>query len=126
MSKKDNFQIPLPLVQYEIEHEIIYQRVKDGYVNATAMCKAAGKLFGHYNEVKAHQAFFTALSTDIGIPISKIIQVVKGGEAKLQGTWVHPQVAVHLAQWLSPKFAVQVSRWVFDWMSGKSPGGKLP
>ena len=36
----------------------------------------------------------------------------------MQGTWVHPQVATHLAQWLSPKFAVLVSRWVVDWMSG--------
>jgi hypothetical protein len=37
----------------------------------------------------------------------------------LQGTWVHPQVAIHLAQWLSPKFAVQVTKWVYEWMSGK-------
>lgn len=36
----------------------------------------------------------------------------------MQGTWVHPQVAIHLAQWLSADFAVRVSRWVFDWMSG--------
>lgn len=121
-----NFQISLPLVQYELEHEKIYQRVKDGYVNATAMCQAAGKLFGHYNEVKAHQAFFAELSSDIGIPISEIVQVIKGGNTELQGTWVHPQVAIHLAQWLSPKFAVQVTKWVFDWMSGKIPGGNLP
>lgn len=121
-----NFQISLPLVQYEIEHEKIYQRVRDGYVNATAMCQAAGKLFGHYNEVKAHQAFFTELSNDIGIPISEIVQVIKGGNIELQGTWVHPQVAIHLAQWLSPKFAVQVTKWVFDWMSGRIPGGNLP
>lgn len=37
------FQISLPLVQYELEREVIHQRVRDGYVNATAMCKAAGK-----------------------------------------------------------------------------------
>lgn len=120
------FQISLPLVQYEFEKEIIYQRVRDGYVNATAMCSAAGKLFGHYNEVKTNQAFFVELSADIGITISELIQVVKGGDSKLQGTWVHPQVAIHLAQWLSPAFAVRVTKWVVDWMSGKIPGGNLP
>jgi hypothetical protein len=36
----------------------------------------------------------------------------------MQGTWVHPQVAIHLGQWASPKFAVLVSKWVFEWMSG--------
>lgn len=108
--KRPNFQIGLPLVQYEIEHEIIYQRVKDGYINATAMCKAAEKLFGHYNSVKAHQEFFAELSADIGIPISELIQAIKGGDPQLQGTWVHPQLAIHLAQWLSPKFAVRVSK----------------
>lgn len=46
---------------------------------------------------------------------------MKGGDIRFQGTWVHPQVAINLAQWLSAKFAVQVSQWVFDWMSGKSP-----
>lgn len=36
----------------------------------------------------------------------------------MQGTWVHPQVAINLGQWASPKFAVLVSKWVFEWMSG--------
>lgn len=116
----------LPLVQYEIEHEIVYQRVADGYVNATAMCKAAGRLFGHYNGLKTTQAFLGELSSVIGIPITGLVQIIQGGSPGLQGTWVHPQVAIHLAQWLSPTFAVRVTGWVFDWMSGKIPGGNLP
>lgn len=36
----------------------------------------------------------------------------------MQGTWVHPQVAINLGQWCSPKFAVAVSKWVFEWMRG--------
>ena len=35
----------------------------------------------------------------------------------MQGTWVHPHVAINLAQWLSPRFAVRVSQWVYDWMT---------
>ena len=41
-----------------------------------------------------------------------------GGHPDIQGTWVHPQVAINLGQWASPKFAVLVSTWVFEWMRG--------
>lgn len=119
-------QLSLPLVQYELEREVIYQRVRDGYVNATAMCKAADKKWGHYRENAQTQRFLEALEADIGIPISDLVQSVKGGDPALQGTWVHPQVAINLAQWLSPEFAVKVSKWILDWMLGKTPGGNLP
>lgn len=121
-----NFQISLPLVQYELEHEIIYQRVKDGYVNATAMCKAAGRKFNDYSRLSTTTPFVEELSAVTGIPATELIQSINGGTPQLQGTWVHPQVAIHLAQWLSPKFAVKVTQWVFDWMSGRIPGGNLP
>jgi hypothetical protein len=73
---------------------------------------------GHYLENKATQAFLAELSADIGIPISDLVQIIKGGPPRMQGTWVHPQVAINLGQWASPKFAVLVSKWVFEWMSG--------
>lgn len=120
------FQISLPLVQYELEQEVIHQRVRDGYINATAMCKAAGRPWGRYWETGQAKEFADELSSDIGIPTTELIQSVRGGDPQLQGTWVHPQVAVNLAQWLSPKFAVRVSRWVSDWLSGKVSGGNLP
>lgn len=108
-------QSDFSLIPHAVEDRIVQQRVRDGYVNATALCKAAGKLFGNYRQNQTTEEFLEALSLDIGIPISKLIQVFRGRPAKLQGTWVHPQVAVHLAQWLSPQFAVQVSRWVLEW-----------
>jgi hypothetical protein len=43
------------------------------------------------------------------------------GSNELRGTWVHPQMAIHLAQWLSAAFAVQVSEWVLEWMTGRGP-----
>ena len=119
-------QYSLSLINHQVENSVIDQRSTDGYINATAMCKAAGKLFGHYNELSSTTAFLEALSSDIGITTSELVQVIKGGEPHLQGTWVHPQVAIHLAQWLSAKFAVQVSKWVYDWMSGKAKPAKLP
>lgn len=33
------------------------------------------------------------------------------------GTWLHPDLAIQLAQWCNPFFAIQVSRWVREWLS---------
>ena len=112
-------------MQWNWQGALIHQRQADGYINATAMCKVAGKLWGHYQENAQTKAFLKALSADIGIPISDVVQSIKGGDRSLQGTWVHPQVAVHLAQWLSPEFAVKVSQWIVEWMSGKHPSDRV-
>lgn len=108
------------------DNDVVSQRVMDGYINATAMCKSAGKLIADYGRLSSTSAFLKELSIDMGIPISELVQSVKGGESNLQGTWVHPQVAINLAQWLSPKFAVLVSKWVFEWMSGNMKQPQLP
>jgi len=111
-------QYKLPLIQRNHANTLITQRAKDGYINATAMCQAAGRPWSRYWETRTSQEFVQALSADIGTPISELVQSIKGGLPDMQGTWVHPQVAIHLAQWLSPQFAVQVTQWVFEWISG--------
>ena len=113
-------QAEIPLIARKVENRLVHQRAIDGYFNATAMCKAAGKLFGHYYENRRTKEFLVALEADIGIPISELVQQVKGGVPELQGTWVHPYVAINLAMWLSPEFAVQVSKWVAEWLSGRA------
>jgi hypothetical protein len=118
-------QLSLTLITHKVQNAIVEQRAEDGYINATAMCKAAGKLVGDYRRLSATEDFLDELEADMGIPISVLVQSVKGG-AGAQGTWVHPHVALHLAQWLSAKFAVQVSKWVHDWMTGKLTPAKLP
>jgi hypothetical protein len=40
---------------------------------------------------------------------SEVIDIKNGGNHS--GSWIHPDLAVQLAQWISPKFALQVSRW---------------
>ena len=113
----------LPIIYHEIEESTINQRAIDGYINATAMCKAAGKRFNNYSQLSSTNAYLVELSSVTGIPVTGLVQQIRGGVPELQGTWVHPYVAVHLAQWLSPKFAVQVSKWVYDWVGGR---GNLP
>ena len=100
------------------DQQIVPQRITDGYINGTAMCQATDKLIGDYLRNKTTIAFLEALSSDMGIPISELIQIQKGGTPELQGTWVHFDVAINLAQWASPDFAVQVVRWVREWLTG--------
>jgi hypothetical protein len=102
-----------------MDGQLVPQRMADGYVNATAMCKTCGKQMNHYLETKSAKEFLAELSLDTGIPVSDLVIITKGGRHELQGTWVHPDVAINLGQWCSPKFAVAVVRWVRDWMDGK-------
>ncbi|ELI6456118.1 KilA-N domain-containing protein [Flavobacterium psychrophilum] len=120
-------QLEIPFINRELEHIPVVQRITDGYINATDICKAANKNFADYSRLKNTIEFLDALSADMGIPISELVQQIKGGIPSFQGTWVHPQVAINLAQWASPKFAVFVSKWVFEWMNGNIPNkSKLP
>lgn len=128
MNSSNQLSLDLPIIEHHAENSLIPQRAYDGYVNATAICKACNKQFNDYARLSQTTAFLNELYSETGIPVSELIQSVKGGVPQLQGTWVHPQVAMSLAQWASPKFAVLVSKWVFDWMSGNShaPKQSLP
>lgn len=93
-----------PIIPHQAENNIIAQRAYDGYVNATAMCQAAGKRLNDYTRTAATQDFVSELSADTGIPVSELIQSVKGGNPEFQGTWVHPHIAINLGQWASPNY----------------------
>lgn len=101
------------------EGSIIPQRLSDGYINATALCQSVGKTFSHYKASRQAIEFIEELSKQSGLTEAQLIHSIVGGNAKLQGTWVHPQLAINLAQWLSAKFAVKVSQWVHEWSQGQ-------
>tara|TARA_B110000114_G_scaffold117711_1_gene123362 strand:- start:106 stop:807 length:702 start_codon:yes stop_codon:yes gene_type:complete len=54
--------------------------------------------------------YIESLSSVSGIPDTKLIIVKQGGTN--QGTWIHSELVIYLAQWISPSFAVQVSQWI--------------
>ena len=55
-------------------------------------------------------------AADAGFPASlpEVIEVRKGGDPQLQGTWIHPRLAVDLARWISPAFAVWMDGWFLE------------
>jgi len=113
-------QLELTLISHEIENTLIHQRAVDGYVNATAMCKAVGKKFNDYFRNAGTQAFLEELARSAGIPADALVYTQTAGRNEERGTWVHPDVAINLGQWCSPKFAVAVAQWVREWITGKA------
>ena len=88
---------------------------EDGYVNATALCKAGGKRFPHWNRSSTSKTYLQALAKRTGIPVLELIQTTMSGINQNRGTWVHHKVALQLAMWISSEFAIEVSDWIDEW-----------
>jgi hypothetical protein len=99
---------------YNIKH-----RDEDGFINVTDLCKAGDKSFKAWKRLQKTTAFLKVLSGKVLIHTSKLISTEQTSNTN-KTTWVHPQVAINIAQWISPKFDVMVSAWVYEvMMSGK-------
>lgn len=118
-------QYNLALIEHKVDDKFIYQRSQDGYVNATAMCQAANKNVEIYFSEERTSNFLEQLSSVMNISKSILVQEILTGDSSLDGIWVHPRVAINLAQWCSPAFDVQVSSFIHDWMQGNNPAQKL-
>jgi hypothetical protein len=98
---------------------IIENREEDNYINVTNLCKAGGKEFKAWNRLERTKAFLQVLSSSVLIHTVELIKYNIGGNGE-RHTWVHPQVAINIAQWISPHFDVKVSSWVYEvMMTGK-------
>ena len=76
----------------------VESRKEDGFVNATAMCKAGKKEFKHWKSLESTKDLIKALEREVGIPTSQLIDSKKGNTSKFsQGSWIHPDLAVQLA-----------------------------
>jgi hypothetical protein len=128
------------LINREFNSQVIKQGIADGYINATAMCQATDKKWNDYWRLDNTQTFLSELSNHLAIPVggnsrngtksttydiseNRVLIVARqGGFPELQGTWIHPWVAIHLAQWCSPEFAVAVTGWVFELLTTGTVG----
>lgn len=98
--------------EIELNGFVVLSR-EDGYINATQLCKAGKKKFNDWYRIDTTKEIIQALQSDTHIPVSQLVDVKKGNSSKFtQGSWIHPDLAVQLAQWISPTFAIRVSRWV--------------
>ena len=114
----DNKILGKPLIEFHklILNVIIVSRTEDNYINATQLCQAGGKKFNHWYSLESTKLLINEATSEAVITASgtdSLIEINKGGNDKNnQITWVHPDLAIQLAQWISPKFALQVSKWI--------------
>lgn len=76
----------------------------DGYVNATKWCKHFNYRLDHWKTLPETKARTKKLTKNRGITPWKV-----EGKGRSSITWVHPIMAIHLAQYLSPEFANYVA-----------------
>ena len=101
----------------------------DAFVNATAMCAAFGKEPYEFLRLTSTQSFVDALTEELGEnPV-----VTRRGNfgvnrenpvSLVQGTWLHPDLALECARWLSPKFSIWCNRVIRRILSGEVMFGK--
>jgi hypothetical protein len=103
---------PMTLI---LNNDVIECRKSDGYINATQLCKTGCKKFNDWLRLENTKNYLVSLEVKTGIPVLELIDKNIGG--KHISTWIHPKVAINLAQWLSSEFAVQVSNWIYDLMT---------
>jgi len=115
----------LPLVLTNDDGGLINIEIRpDGYVNATKLCQAAGREWRIYYKSPTAKEFLKTLSEYEDCLIEKVAipggrdwiatnstgnlggivpaperYLVESGKNRFQHTWVHPDVAIHLAQW---------------------------
>lgn len=131
-------------VTHEVNGIAVEQRVTDGFINATAMCVAHEKDVNDWFRLKGTFELFSVLAKDVGINLNTadsrdsvtaklsatkygeiypgLVFLKRGSPDKGGGAWLHPDLAIQLAQWCSAAFAIQVSRWIREWMTtGQNP-----
>lgn len=75
------------------------------YANATSMCKAFNKLPKDWLKTEQTQEYISELERKEKSP-NGLVEIVQGGRASEQGTWIHEKLILDLARWLNVKFRV--------------------
>jgi len=124
---------------YQVNGVAIEQRHTDGFINATAMVTAHSKDIAQWFRTKTTLELFCALADELEIPVnsvdlqnssisrlsaSKYVKMFpglifsRGGAPETGGgTWLHPDLAMQLAQWCNATFGLQVSKWIRQWLT---------
>lgn len=125
----------------------VEQRLTDGFINGTSMALAHQKKINDWFRNIDTLELFQALADDLNLQsnygnsrnldvarlsASKYAEIfpglvfAKAGSPEAGGgTWLHPDLAIQLAQWCSKPFALQVSRWVREWITSAHSPSRL-
>lgn len=80
---------------------------RDGFLNATQMCAAGGKDFGQWFAA-------SKIPVDMAVIEGTDCDALEDQRDEDEDSWIHPVLAVQLAEWIRPGFAMEVARWIYD------------
>lgn len=101
----DNTQIEPAIKMYE-GNGVSFLTGESVMVNATQMAKPFNKVPKDWLRTSPSKEFIDSLSAVRHICPTDLVKIQQGGDPKMQGTWMHEDVALEFARWLSPKFAI--------------------
>lgn len=92
----------------------VIEEIETGFINATKLCALAGKRFDNWLPKQHAKELIKELDKFVPANKGTNIKLVNYGSNKnykeLSGSYVHRDLAVHIASWCSPKFALKVSK----------------
>nr|WBF70308.1 ankyrin repeat protein [Megavirus caiporensis] len=91
------------------DFDVIFMR-KNGYVNATNLCKNTKKEFYHWKENQFAKELMQGLKSSPGMSREPLILKNMKGAYTTRGTYVHPELIIHIASWCSIEYALKVSK----------------
>ncbi|MFZ3191620.1 MAG: P63C domain-containing protein [Moraxellaceae bacterium] len=77
-----------------------------GWFNATEAAKRFDKVVYEWLRLPETERYLAALCKKNESGKSLFVKTRRGGNVSMQGTWLHPKLAVRFAQWLDVDFAV--------------------
>lgn len=63
--QRPQHQTSLDLIDHQTNRGIVQQRAADGYINATELCKAAGKAWADYRRLGSTEDFLSELESTL-------------------------------------------------------------
>uniref|UniRef100_A0A6C0CPD9 KilA-N domain-containing protein n=1 Tax=viral metagenome TaxID=1070528 RepID=A0A6C0CPD9_9ZZZZ len=97
---------------------------RNGFINVSKICKQFNKSFCHYNELESSKRYKNYKSAAIGKTIAALSYELCGGvteiRQQLKGTYIHKDIAVHVAMWCDPVFGDKVSKIINEYIQNEN------
>jgi hypothetical protein len=71
---------------------------RNGYINATKLCKDSGKQIGNWLKTKKAKELIETVSREVA---KDIIITIANGDARVRGRYVHHRLAANIVSWIS-------------------------
>ena len=97
--------------EISINNVTVVRRSYDGYVNANQLCKACNIDYYIWRNTKKSSDYVSELSMYLSTSIDDLV-ICAEDESNNKQIWIHPRIAINMAQSVSMKVDILVSHWL--------------